>query len=145
MLSPKSLYASICKLKDRITALENAEPPTDKVYEETSERIIAVFASGTSTGITRNAAMQTNGLGQYSIEFDEAHPDGDDYEIVFGQGESDVTRDMPKVAYVRDSKTAQGFDVMVTVDDNGATADTYVNNEWDFAVMYEKEVLVPNG
>ena len=111
----------------------------------TKKEIIAVYASAHrrsgTTEIQRNCTITENGLGRYTVTFSAPHPDGFQYEVLLGQEESGAFRDVPKVSVVFGSKTANGFDIQVTLDDNGGTADTYSNDEWSFAVLHEVNVI----
>jgi hypothetical protein len=106
--------------------------------------IIAVWASGKQSTDTTlqargGASITRNGVGQYSVSF-PTHPDGAAYEILFGVDE-DANRDIPKVSVVDGTQTPAGFDVVVTVDDNGTVADVFNDEPWSFAVLYECPVV----
>lgn len=113
----------------------------------TQESIVAVYASGkqslNTTVQARNATIARNAAGRYTVTF-PAHPDGAAYEVLFGVDE-DANRDVPKVSVVDGTQTSTGFDVVVTVDDNGGAADTYNDEPWSFAVLYNKDVVVDVG
>lgn len=68
------------------------------------------------------------------MAFASPHPDGERYEVVYGCEESAATRDVPKVSTVAGSRSASGFEVQVTVDDNGGAADAYSGKAFSFAV-----------
>lgn len=118
------------------------------VTAEESVEIVG-FASGAqlvnSTIQSRNSSISRQGLGRYTVTFNSQHPDGLNYEIVFGQAESGTLRDVPKVSMVTGTKTANGFQVQITYDDNGGTADVYVDDEWSFFVPYEITLLKPQS
>lgn len=117
--------------------------PTPQL-EVTRETLIVGFASGyqttNTTNIARNATITRNGTGVYTVTFASPHPNGANYEILFG-GHEDTNRDATKVWAREGSLTPTGFVLEVTVDDNGATADTRVDEPFSFEVLYEKEVI----
>lgn len=111
----------------------------------TTEDIIVGFASGyqdvATTVQARNCTITRTAPGRYTVTFTTPHPDGTDYEVVFGTQESAATRDVPKVSVVDGSRTANSFQVQHTVDDNGGTADVYTNEPWSFQVLRTVTVL----
>lgn len=135
-----SIRRKICCLTER---LDNTATIYSACYEGGAN------GTGGSGLWARNATITpinppgfaTSGL--YNVVFDSPHPDGDEYHISLSGGESGVTRDNPKVTWVRGTKTENGFQVMVTTDDNGGSADDYNNSEWSFSVNCPVEVIVP--
>lgn len=109
-------------------------PPLDVV----SRKIPGDFATGSQAAGTtiqaRNCTITNTALGRYTITFASAHPDGENYEVVYGCEEPSNTRDVPKASTVAGSRTANGFEIQVTVDDNGGSADSYSNDTFSFAV-----------
>ena len=106
------------------------------------------FAGGTNNGVAsgawaRNSTVVRDDEGEWTVTFASAHPDGEDYEISFGQGESEANnaRDVPKVSWVDGTKTANGFRVQVTVDDNGAGADARSDDAWSYSVSAPRQVV----
>lgn len=144
MITKAQLYACYCALKKRITALEGASPEVP--FDIVDARLI--YASGDSSGFNFNSHMQTLQNGLYDIKFGPSsapveHPQGKDYSVTFGPHEDGAARDVAKVSLVQGSKTAAGFRVQVTVDDNGGNADDFANDTWDFKVDYTRKILVP--
>lgn len=105
----------------------------------TREDEIEVWASGKqstgSTIIARNCNIVRTAVGRYTVTFTAPHPDGAAYEVLFGQDE-DAARDIPKAAVVDGTQAATGFNMTLTVDDNGGAADTYNDEPFSFAVLY---------
>lgn len=106
------------------------------------------FAGGSTNGAAggawgRNATVTRTGTGQWTVVFASAHPDGVNYHVSFSSEEPANTRDQPKVTIDQGSKTANGFTFAITQDDNGGTADTYVDQPWTFGVTCPETVLVP--
>jgi len=89
---------------------------------------------------TRNSTVVQTAEGQFTVTFDTPHPDGVFYHISY-EGIEDNLRDNPKVTTIEGTKSANGFQVMITVDDNGAGADIYEDNGWSFSVAAPCEVL----
>ena len=87
-----------------------------------------------------NSTITRTAIGQYTVTFGQAHPDGSDYAVTFGQDEA-AARDVPKVSIVDGTRTANGFDVIVTTDDNGAGADIYTDDIWSFHVSIDQTVV----
>lgn len=106
------------------------------------------FAGGSSNGQqsgawTRNATVARTAGGRWTVTFASPHPDGVDYNPSFSWEESGTARRNPKIGIVQGSKTANGFNVMITVDDNGGTADVYSDQPWSFGVTAPRVVLIP--
>ena len=113
--------------------------------QTTTQTVSVGHASGSqANGATiqaRRCTIARTAQGRYTVTFAAPHPDGANYEVVFGQEEPGNFRDVPKVSVVTGSRTANGFDVQVTVDDNGAGADNYVDDTWSFSVLRDLAVL----
>lgn len=112
----------------------------------TTEPQIKPFATGcTAANGTevkwRNCTVQETANGRYTVTFATAHPDGDAYEVVTGVSEDGTLRDVPKISLVEGSRTANSFQVQITLDDNGGAADTYSSHEWSFSVYYEADTI----
>lgn len=86
------------------------------------------------TVVAKNCTINRAAAGRYDVTFTRPHPNGADYSVIASGEEDAGNRDNPKVTVVRGSRTANGFRVMVTVDDNGGSADTYVDDEFSFVV-----------
>ena len=89
---------------------------------------------------TRNTTVTQTAEGLFTVVFNAPHADGSDYHISY-EGIEDANRDNPKITTVEGTKTANGFDVMITVDDNGTGADVYEDNAWSFGVDAPIQVL----
>lgn len=102
-----------------------------------SAEVIVGHASGyqsTNTTIqSRNASITRTAVGRYTVIFFTPHPDGSNYEVLFGS-EEDGNRDIPKQAVIEGTRTANGFQMTNTVDDNGGGADVYNDEPWSFFV-----------
>ena len=81
-----------------------------------------------------NSTVTRTSAGQYSIVFDEPHPNGSNYPIVLGVEEDTGNRDGRIIQVVDNSQTANGFRVMILTGDNGGTADAIVDENWSFEV-----------
>lgn len=124
--------------------VEQLKSAVDPVLTVTRTPEIEVFASGrqnvTVTTIARNSTITRTAAGRYTVAFTSAHPDGANYEVLFGV-EEDANRDIPKASVIDGSKTATGFNMTLTVDDNGGAADGYNDEPWSFAVLYEGDEI----
>ncbi len=112
----------------------------------TKEIIGYVFSAGktTSSGTNSfniNSSVSRTATGRFSVSFTTAHPNGSDYDIALGVEEDSTNRDGRIIQVVEGSQTANGFDIMILVGDNGGTADTYVDETWFFNVSATKEVV----
>ena len=90
---------------------------------------------------TRNATITQLSEGLFEVEFAIPHPDSTAYHISYEGIESETDRDNPKITTVDGSKSATGFQVMITVDDNGIAADVYEDNPWSFSVDAPIDVI----
>ena len=110
----------------------------------TTNDVGVLFAYGqqnlNTTGDTFNSSIARTAVGQYSVTFGQAHPNGTDYAITFGQ-EEEAARDVAKVSVVEGTRTANGFDLIVTVDDNGGSADIYVDEPFSFKIAIDQTVV----
>ena len=139
------IYDSECPIATKVDlspVLGSVIQPTLNI---TTEDIIvghaSAFQSTGTTNIARNSTVTNTAVGQYTVSFITPHPDGADYEVLFGQDEDGADRDVVKLSVVEGSRTANGFDVQVTVDDNGAGADIYADEPWSFEVLREITVI----
>ena len=108
------------------------------------EMEILVFASGkqlnTVTQTARNSTITKLATGRYQVTFLSPHPDGTNYEVLFGADEGS-NRDSPHVTMISGTQTANGFQVQVALGDNGGSADTYSSDAFSFQVNYTKKIL----
>lgn len=114
-----------------------------KTYKTIYEEFYAGGANQNSGGgiWQRNVTITPLAItGTYSVVFNTPHPDGIEYHISYS-GQEDNNRDNPKVTTIQGTKTANGFNLMVTGDDNGGGADFYDNNPWSFSVDAPCEIL----
>ena len=113
--------------------------------QTTTQTVSVGHASGSQANGTtiqaRRCTITRTAQGRYTVAFAAAHPDGANYEVVFGQEEPGNTRDVPKVSVVTGSRTANGFDLQVTIDDNGGGADNYQDDTFSFEVLRDLSVL----
>ena len=77
--------------------------------------------------------------GRYTVAFDNPHPNGANYSINLTLQSDEPNRDQRKIGYT--NKTDNGFDVVITIDDNGGTADGYVDERFDYTVFHEYQFL----
>lgn len=109
------------------------------IYQEWS-------AGGSQNGLQsgawgRMAAVIRLGVGRWRVTWPGAHPDGTNYSIDFGVGESGTLRDVPKISWIEGTKTPNGFELQITVDDNGASADTLTDAHWSYSVDFPFQML----
>lgn len=119
-------------------------PSSGSVVTEVLEVGFASASAQGNTGVstyTFGCTVTNTALGRWTVSFNSPHPAGADYPIAFGQRESGVARDVPKVSVVDGTQTANGFNVQVTTDDNGGAADSYSNDSWYFIVMAQKTIV----
>ena len=97
-----------------------------------------VYAQGrqdfTTTVFADGMTIARTNSGRYTVTLNTLHPNGTDY-AVFLTGVEGANRDNPKVVEVDGTRTASGFDLMVTTDDNGGAADVYVDDEFSVIVF----------
>lgn len=96
------------------------------------------WASGyqdfTNTIAASNCTVQRAAAGLYDVAFIQPHPSGAAYAVIASGEEDQNNRDCAKVTVVRGTRTENGFRLMITVDDNGTTADTLIDDEFSFVV-----------
>ncbi|MDB4461520.1 hypothetical protein N9043_01070 [bacterium] len=92
-----------------------------------------------TTVIARNSSISKISTGRYRVVFDDAHPDGLNYEVLFGNT-VDGNRDGRDIQVIDGTQTATGFDVWTTVGDNGTAADGVANTDWSYSVPMEEVV-----
>ena len=91
------------------------------VYTET-------YGGGSTDGLElgrweRNLTLDRISAGLWQVAFNTPHPDGVEYSVSVSAAELFSQRDNPKAVIVAGTKTANGFRIMFTVDDNGGAAD----------------------
>ena len=102
---------------------------------QTEQQVVATGRqSFTTTVFVRAMTITRTDVGRYTIALNDPHPDGDDYPISLAGAEG-ANRDNPKVIEVVGTRDQDGFDVMVTIDDNGGNADVYVDDEFSVTVF----------
>lgn len=111
------------------------------------ERRIPHFEGGSTNGLqdgmwNRNATTTIDAAGLATVVFDMPHPDGVEYHIDIEASEPIGTRDNPKETVVEGSKTANGFQLMLTVDDNGGTADPFSTQPFSWSVSKPERLVV---
>ena len=127
------------------TSAGYSSPPFPQIQKE---EIIGFHASAVflylGPKVERECEVQRISAGLFQVKFFTPHPDGKLYEVLFGPYEDGELRDVPKLSVVKDTQTANGFRLQVTVDDNGGAADLLVDNRiFSFGVLTNKVVLVP--
>lgn len=98
----------------------------------------SVNANGTSA-YAFNASTSLLAGNVYQITFDAAHPDGADYSIRLAAQSNEPANDQRKIQWL--NKTANGFQVKLSVDDNGGAADPEVQSPFDWGVTRELAVI----
>lgn len=134
-----STYTLGVNANGEVVEIPNATTPTLNV---TKEMITTVYADGAiqadgTNVISNNSNVVRIASGQYQITFDTPLPTTD-YTLSLTPSD-DPNRDQKKIAY--GNRTANGFTVYTTVDDNGGTADPLDDISFHYQVFAEKEVI----
>lgn len=122
-------------------------------FEETLTTTSEVRGYTWAAGFISNAGATLQGVGnhgsssqilggRYQVNFGSAHPNGANYAVVFGGEEDAANRDSRDIHLIEGSRTATGFQVMITTGDNGGGADTYVNEDFSYSVFHEDSFLI---
>lgn len=129
MRNLRTIWTKLCKLAADVANLEGQN------HSHVSVDYPSVFACGlnTSDASQLNCEITQTALGRHSVLFGSPHPLGDTYAVTLGVLESGTLRDVPKASVVEGSMTSAGFNVQITVDDNGGAADGYSNDAFSFA------------
>lgn len=88
--------------------------------------IDSVVASGT-----------TNDTRRFTIQFSTNHPNGVNYEVTNSKASDEPNGDERKIQWKTGSKTASGFIMELSVDDNGGAEDPNVFDSFDFVIEQE--------
>ena len=99
----------------------------------------SILEDGT-TEYAFNAQSSRTTTGQYTITFDSVHPNGNLYNIALSLQQDSPNRDHRKIQW--GNKTSSSFDVFITVDDNGTTADIYADEKFDFTVFSQENIII---
>lgn len=99
----------------------------------------AVLENGSTTYLFNSTVTRT-ATGRYRVSFNTPHPNGNGYSIALSVQEDSPNRDNRKIQWLNKSST--GFDVSITFDDNGGTADTYGDERFDFTVFEIEDIIV---
>jgi hypothetical protein len=86
-----------------------------------------------------NSETTRNSVGVYTVVFDTPHPQGNDYVILNSVQSDEPNNDQRKIGFF--NKTATGFQIRITVDDNGTAADPEVDEKFDWAVLDECDFI----
>jgi len=110
----------------------------------TSESVLVDYAAGQvnangTAAYSFNSASSLLAGNVYQVTFTTAHPDGTDYAISLGAQSNEPANDQRKIQYL--NKTANGFQVKLSVDDNGGAADPEVQSSFDYRVSREISVV----
>lgn len=103
---------------------------------------LVAVAGGLVQGTATVDSAVRDAVGRYTVTFSSAHPWGDDYPVLLASEEDAPNRDVRKISLVEGSRDASGFQVQITVDDNGTAADLYVDEDWSFSVPHEASFVV---
>ena len=131
------------ELGDDVSAFPSLNPPTAERFWVFPGGPVTLYpewyAGGSSDGQQagswgRNATVTRIAVGRWNVALGVAHPDGTDYHASFNWEESPTLRDNPKIGIEEGSKTANGFTIMITIDDNGGTADGLIDQPWSFGI-----------
>lgn len=116
--------------------------PTLPAITVDREDALVPFAGVRNDGSVFNATVVETSEGQFTMTFNTPHPLGAGGYMYQGSGEENAARDNPKVTLVEGSDTATGCRIMVTVDDNGAGADIFEDNDMSFIVYHVDERIL---
>ncbi len=119
------------------------EPPT---LELTKTAIGYNFAAGhTAQNGTAlyavNSTVSRTATGLYTVTFNSAHPNGNQYPITLGVQEDPGNGEARIIQVVTGSQTDMGFQIKIVRGDNGVTADVPDDEIWYFNVVAEIEVV----
>lgn len=141
-LTGNTLTLSDGLVPDSIVDLSAYENQTITPVLETMRVVYASGRTSNNAGATvlaNNSTVTRTAAGRYTVSFSAPHPEGVAYEIVMGAQSDEPNRDQRKFKYT--NVTANGFDVVTTVDDNGGTADGYADIPFSYAVFYDRQVV----
>jgi len=137
----KAQIACLCKKVDLLSSSTIAgESSALEIAVDRKDGLIG-WAGIRTDGTTFGADFTPNGEGQWTMTFTNPHPLGAGGWLYSGSGEEDGDRDNPKITMVDGTDTANGASIMVTVDDNGTTADIFEDNDFSFIVYAECKMI----
>lgn len=115
--------------------------PTVNVIKENVRVVHAEGRITSPTGFftTFESSVQRLSAGVYEVSFVTAHPNGSNYSVFLTTESDEPNRDQRKISYR--NLTANGFEVVTTIDDNGAASDPYSDIPFSFVVFSNKEVV----
>lgn len=105
------------------------------------ERFAGRSADGTTSSFGRGATLTRTAQGRWTVVFSGAHTDGANYHPSLTTEEAAAVRPGPHIAVVGGSQTANGFDVQITVGDNGGANGVYTDFPWSFGVDDKTTVI----
>lgn len=110
----------------------------------TTNDVGVLFAYGqhelNTTGDIFNSTVTRVGVGRYNIAFGQSHPNGINYAVTFGV-EEEANRDVVKASLVEGTRTANGFQMITTYDDNGGAADVLIDEPFSFMVAIDQKIV----
>ena len=118
-------------------------PPAASVTTTTVTKLMG-FAGGAVQGsglgiYNFNSTVSRTAVGRYTVNFFSPHPSGANYNISLTTASDNPNRDQRKIGYL--NKTANSFQVITTVDDNGGSADGFADIGFDYTVFEEVTVV----
>lgn len=88
-----------------------------------------------------NGGITSIGPGLFQITFAAPHPDGSDYVAHATPHEDAGPRDIRKASVIEATKTALGYQVLTTVDDNGGAADIPASIGFETSASWRCDVV----
>jgi len=118
--------------------------PATQSLSLTSETVLVDYAAGQvnangTAAYSFNSETSLLAGNVYQITFSAAHPNGTNYAITLGAQSNEPANDQRKIQWL--NKTANGFQVKLSVDDNGGAADPDVQSSFDYRVSRELSIV----
>lgn len=88
-----------------------------------------------------NSSVVRVSEGIYQVTFDQPHPDGPDYPVIFGTLNDGGNRDGTDAEVIDGTQNANGFQYMTMTGDNGGVADVLVDRWTSWAVPAKKSIV----
>lgn len=129
-------YSNVSEIIDYLNKCQNCSYHSflkkDRVVYH--EEYFASSENGTTQGGARNMSITRNSTGFWTAILNTPHADGVNYHVSLTAEEQANFRDGMDIHVVQGTKTANGFDFMITAGDNGARADGYVDTPFTLSI-----------
>ena len=118
-------------------------PPVVPAFQTIGYNYAAGYIQGDGTNsYVMGCTVARTGVGQYTVNFNVAHPGGTNYSVTAMVHEATGLRDDVIIHVVDGSQVGASFDLMIHEGDNGGAAGPFVDAPFSFQVNHDINVVI---